>query len=62
VKREPFRSVERVRARIAACKAPFRQERETPCGSASLRGVDKPRPRPWKAPAMFGMTFSSPAG
>jgi len=43
---EPFRSGKRVRARITARKAPFRQERGTPCGCASLRGVDGPRPRP----------------
>ncbi len=27
-------------------QAPFRKERGTPCGSASFRGVDRPRPRP----------------
>lgn len=43
---EPFRSGKRVRARITARQAPFRQERGTPCGCASLRGVDRPRPRP----------------
>ena len=43
---EPFRSGKRVRTRITARQAPFRQERGTPCGCASLRGVDRPRPRP----------------
>ena len=43
---EPFRSGKRVRARITARQAPFRQERGTPGGCASLRGVDRPRPRP----------------
>jgi len=43
---EPFRSGKRVRARITASQAPFRQERGTPYGCASLRGVDRPRPRP----------------
>ena len=43
---EPFRSGKRVRARITASQAPFRQERGTPYGCASLRGVDRPSPRP----------------
>src|SRR5712692_7194160 len=43
---EPFRSGKRVRARITAHQAPFRKERGTPCGFASFRGVDRPRPRP----------------
>ena len=60
---EPFRSGKRVRARITARQAPFRQERGTPGGCASLRGVDRPRPAPVKAPsAMFGMSLSAPAG
>ncbi len=44
--REPFRRGKRVRARITARQAPFRKERGTPCGCASLRGVDRLRPRP----------------
>ncbi len=43
---EPFRRGKRVRARITASQAPFRQERGTPYGCASLRGVDRPSPRP----------------
>jgi hypothetical protein len=43
---EPFRSGKRVRARITAHQAPFRKKRGTPCGFASFRGVDRPRPRP----------------
>ena len=43
---EPFRSGKRVRVQITARQAPFRQEHGTPCGCASLRGVDRPRPRP----------------
>jgi hypothetical protein len=43
---EPFRSGKRVRARITTRQAPFRKGRGTPCGCASLRGVDRPCPRP----------------
>lgn len=43
---EPFRSGKRVRARITARQAPLRKGRGTPCGCASLRGVDRPCPRP----------------
>src|ERR1700675_1883912 len=43
---EPFRSGKRVRARITARQAPFRKGRGTPFGCASLRGVDRPCPRP----------------
>jgi hypothetical protein len=45
---EPFLSGKRVRARITARQAPFRKGRGTPCGCASLRGVDRPCPRPYE--------------
>ncbi len=58
--REPFRSGKRVRARITARQAPFRKERGTPCGCASLRGVDRPRPRPVKALPLCSECLSLP--
>jgi hypothetical protein len=57
---EPFRSGKRVRARITARQAPFRQERGTPCGCASLRGVDRPRPAPVKALPLCSECLSLP--
>jgi hypothetical protein len=57
---EPFRSGKRVRARITARQAPFRKERGTPCGSASLRGVDRPRPAPVKALPLCSECLSLP--
>jgi hypothetical protein len=57
---ELFRSGKRVRAWIAARQAPFRKERGTPCGCASLRGVDRPRSTPVKALPLCSECLSLP--
>ena len=59
---EPFRSGKRVRARVTARQAPFRQSAERLAAalrSGALTGRAHARKGP---PAMFGMPLSAPAG